>query len=154
MRVFTTLFLVLISIYSYGQDNPTYIVDWEELNAILSEDNISYTIEFEESIPSLSYVSKNIQTQKYELMEIDLSVDLRKQELGDKASMLILPKNNFIQPNYTVAIPTQSQPNSNFRITGNGGFGSSTSNGGVRNTVYKDASLYSGAFCPITGIVY
>lgn len=133
MKLLPCFLLCSIVFLSYGQETPVYEFSWEP------------------SVPSLSYVSKQeIATQEYTLMVVDLSVDLRRQALHKNVSTITLSENQFISASYKVAIPQNK-----FRVYGNNGYtGFTPSNGGIKNTAYQDASLYSGAFCPITGAFY
>ncbi|WP_299437080.1 hypothetical protein [uncultured Aquimarina sp.] len=144
-----------MSFTSFGQEKPTFAVEWEELNVKISENTDMYTLEHREITPSLSYISQRIATGNYYLMEINLAVDLRRQHLKNDAPVLLLPENKFIQSDYSVALPTTTSVQNNFRvsITGNGGYNSSnTSNGGIKNNAYRDASSYTGIYCPVTGV--
>lgn len=156
MRIFFGLFLVCIGFTSFGQEKPTFAVEWEELNVKLSENDDKYVLEHKEITPSLSFISQRIVTGDYYLMEINLSIDLRTQHLRkDNTPFLQLPENNFIQSSYALAIPNSLQEEKSFRITitGNGGYNSSnTSNGGIKNNAYRDAGSYTGIYCPVTGV--
>ncbi|WP_109300727.1 hypothetical protein [Aquimarina sp. AU474] len=133
MKSFLILFFGSISILSFGQETTIHTIEWEQLAA------------------PLSLVVEENSVEKYQLLEIDLSIDLREQYLRKKTSILELPQEHFIAPKYNVAI---EQPKSfSFRVSGNGSSNSNNS-GGVKNIAYKDAGFYSGAFCPITGLAY
>jgi len=153
MRIFIGLILVCLSYTSFGQEKPTFTIEWEELNTQLSEINDRYTIEHREIIPSLSFISQRIATSNHYLMEINLAVDLRRQHLKNDAPILLLPENKFIQSDYAVSFPTSTQSNFRVTVTGNGGYNSSnTSNGGIKNNAYRDAASYTGIYCPVTGV--
>ncbi|GAA0720358.1 hypothetical protein GCM10009430_20440 [Aquimarina litoralis] len=154
MRFFIGIFLVCFSFSSFGQENPSLKISWEAIGDHISEIDAKYTLEHKEITPSLSYIRKTIATGNYQLMEINLAVDLRKQHLKNETPILLLPENKFVQSEYNVAIPTAT-PQSAFRvsITGNGGYNNSnTSNGGIKNNAYRDASTYTGIYCPVTGV--
>ncbi|WP_074406414.1 MULTISPECIES: hypothetical protein [Aquimarina] len=135
MKVFLVLLIGSISFLSYGQEDAiqTIAIEWEQLSA------------------PLVMHKKEVETQKYQLQEVDLTVDLRQQAFKKSYTMYIdTPKYKNISSKYNVAIP---QPKtSGFRVYGNGY--NPNNKGGIKNTAYKDASLYSGAFCPITGLAY
>ncbi len=109
------------------------------------------TISFERLSEPISLVQKEDPSQKYQLMEVNLTVDVRQQALRKSAPILELPKEQFIAPLYNVSIP---QPGAfSLRVSGSG-FNNTQNNGGVKNIAYKDAGFYSGAFCSITGLAY
>ncbi len=121
---------------SFGQETPIQFIK----------------IELEQLGAPLLVKQESLGSEKYQLMPIDLSVDLRKQALSKNAPTLELPKEQFIAPLYSVAVP---QPQAlRFTVSGNGNSSSFTNNGGIKNIAYKDAGFYSGAFCPITGLAY
>ncbi len=133
MKSFLILIFGSISILSFGQENTIHKIEWEQLGA------------------PISLIAKENSVEKYQLLEVDLSVDLREQYLRKQTSILELPQEQFIAPKYNVAI---EQPKSfSFRVSGNGA-SNLNNNGGVKNIAYKDAGFYSGAFCPITGLAY
>ncbi|WP_024769267.1 hypothetical protein [Aquimarina macrocephali] len=136
MKVFLAILIGGISFLSYGQEDVphTISIEWEQLSAPLVMNK------------------KELKTKKYQLQEVDLTVDLRQQAFKKSYTMYIdSPKYKDISSKYNVAIP---QPKtSGFRLSGNG-YNTNTNIGGIKNTAYKDASLYSGAFCPITGLAY
>lgn len=161
MKTFIVIFLGCISFYSYGQERPSYLLEWQEWSDSLSEDILStYTIAQTEIIPSLSFINQYNVSGNYQLMEIDLTRDIRKQHLRPDTPMLQLPENKFIQSDYALAIPTATNSNRNgLTITGSaGGYGingynsSTTNTYGIKNTAYKDASFYTGVYCPVTGV--
>lgn len=137
MKIFLVVFIGSISFISYAQENPiqTIAIEWEQLSAPLSNAN------------------KELKTTTYQLMEVNLDVDLRQQGLRKQATMFLdLPKSKAISSKYNVAIP---QPKlSGFTVFGSGYNPNTNTTGGIKNTAYKDASLYSGAYCPITGLAY
>ncbi len=138
MKTFLTLLIASFSLVSFGQENatPTIVIAWEQLSA-----------------PLLIHPKKE-SVEKYELLKVDLSVDLRKQYLKENSlPIMYLPENQYVEQEYTIAFPQSNTNTPNFTISGNG-YNSNSNNGGIKNTAYKDASLYSGAFCPITGLAY
>ncbi|MFD2562533.1 hypothetical protein [Aquimarina rubra] len=153
MRIFFVLLLGGFGFMTFGQEKPSLAIEWESLNAQLSESYTQYTIEHQEIIPSLSYIRSIVSTGNYQLMEIDLTVDLRRQLIKDDRPMLLLPENKFVKSDYYVAIPTIEKSDASITITGNGGYNNSNpNNGGVKNTVYEDASTRTGIYCPVTGL--
>ncbi len=138
MKVFLALLIGSISFLSYGQEDAiqtiAIAIEWEQLSA------------------PLVMHKKEVETQKYQLQEVDLTVDLRQQAFKKSYTMYIdTPKYKDISSKYKIAIP---QPKtSGFRVYGNG-YNFNTNKGGIKNTAYKDASLYSGTFYPITGLAY
>ena len=156
MKIILGLLLGCISFISFGQENPIQTIDWNELDAKLSENNLNYTIEYMEIIPSLSFVNQIVSTGTYYLMEVNLAIDLRQQYLKKDTPILLLPENKFIQSGYTFSIPSTPKNNAQITITGNGGYSNSSSGGSntVKNTVYRDASTYTGTYCGATGIIY
>ncbi len=139
MKIFITLFISSISFLSYGQENTIRPI----------------TIALEYLSAPLVISQKETTAQKYKLLEVDLSVNLREQYLRKNKSMMYLPEKQYIQPEYNVAIPqSNSDSKVGFTISGNGYNSNLNTTGGIKNTAYKDASLYSGAFCPITGLAY
>ncbi len=138
MKIFLALVIGSVSFLSYAQENTIE----------------SISIEWEQLVAPLSLHTKSV-PNKYQLLEVDLSVNLREQYLNkDASSLMILPENKFIQPNYNVAIPQPKTKNTGFSISGNGYNSNLNTSGRIKNTAYKDAGLYSGAFCPITGLAY
>ncbi|KAA1245059.1 hypothetical protein [Aquimarina sp. RZ0] len=160
MKTFFALLLGCLSFISFGQEKPSYILEWQELSDSLSEENVSiYTITQREIVPSLSFIKQYAVTENYQLMEVDLTKDIRKQHLRPDTPMLRLPENKFIQSDYTIAIPTATnREHTGLTISGSaGGYGFngynfSTNNTGIKNSAYKDASLYTGVYCPVTGL--
>ncbi len=140
MKILFTMLIGCISFWSYGQEKTlqSIQIEWEQLSAPLSLNTKSSS-----------------EINKYKLLEVNLDIDLRKQYLRkDTSSMMILPENKYIQSDYYVAIPGPQNKNFSFTISGNGNSSSTNNSGGIKNTAYKDAGLYSGAFCPITGLAY
>lgn len=139
MRVYLILIISILSFSTYSQEKTikSISIEWEKLGA------------------PLSLINKEIVNNKYQLMEVDLSIDLRKQYLkkNSTSSFMMLPENKFIQSEYNVAIPQSNQRNVGFTISGYG-YNGNRNTGGIKNNAYKDASLYSGAYCPITGLAY
>ncbi|TSE04070.1 MULTISPECIES: hypothetical protein [Aquimarina] len=137
MKIFLAVFIGSISFLSYAQENPiqTISIEWEQLSA------------------PISFANKALPTTTYQLMEVNLDIDLRQQALRKPATMFLeLPKSKIVSPKYSVAIP---QPKtSGFTISGSGYNPNTNAAGGIKNIAYKDASLYSGAYCPITGLAY
>ncbi|GAA4271767.1 hypothetical protein U6A24_14355 [Aquimarina gracilis] len=141
MKIFLVFIFSLLSFLSFGQERTIQTI----------------SIELEQLTAPLSLVDTDVINNKYQLMEVDLSVDLRKQYLKKNTPLMLLPENKFIQQNYNVAIPgaPTNQRKVGFTISGNGYNSSLNRNtGDIKNNAYKDASLYSGAFCPITGLAY
>jgi len=155
MKIFFGLLLGCMSLFSFSQENPILSVDWNDLDAKLSDNSLHYTIEYMEITPGLSFIRQTYTTGNHQLMEINLAIDLRTQYLRkDEAPTLLLPENKFIQSPYTLAIPTTPKSNGRITITGNGGYNNNNSGIGgssVKNTVYRDASTYTGTFCGATG---
>ncbi|WP_405206808.1 hypothetical protein [Aquimarina sp. LLG6339-5] len=156
MKIFPILLLSFISLTCYGQEKPLLTIDWETWNTQIVNNSSQYTLEHKEITPSLSYIRELISTGNYVLMEINLSVDLRKQHLENETPILLLPENKFVQSNYAFSLPNnanQNQNNLRFTITGNGGYNANNSGkGGVKNNAYRDASTYTGIYCPVTGV--
>ncbi len=140
MKVFLTILIASISFLSYSQENAikSIAIEWEQLSTPLS---------------LVKEESKAV--GKYQLLEIDLSVNLREQYYMRKntAPIMYLPENKFVSTSYNVAIPQPKTSSIGFTISGNG-YNSNNNSGGIKNTAYKDASLYSGPYCPITGQAY
>ncbi|MDH7445760.1 hypothetical protein [Aquimarina sp. 2201CG14-23] len=154
-NIFFGLLFSTVSFVSFGQEKPIYIVEWEELDNKLSEEELYYVIELKEITPSLSFINQRIATGNYQLMEIDLTIDLRTQHLRkDSTDFLQLPENKYIQSDYALAIPSGlNERRGRITITGSGGYNSSsTNNGGIKNTAYRDAGSYTGIYCPVTGV--
>ncbi|MHA7059134.1 hypothetical protein ACWGOQ_0018045 [Aquimarina sp. M1] len=154
MRIFLGLLFTSFCCITFAQEKVSLSIEWETLNTQLSENHNRYSIVHKEIIPSLSHTRPEISIGHYRLMEINLAVDLRKQRLKDETPILLLPENKFIQSDYAVSIPTKTKNDINITITGNGngGYNSNTTSGGVKNTAYKDASTYTGIYCPVTGL--
>ncbi|SEK55850.1 hypothetical protein SAMN04487910_0816 [Aquimarina amphilecti] len=156
MKILFGFLLSCISLISYGQEKPVLTIDWETWNTLVAENNTQYDIAHKEIIPSLSHVREIISTGNYVLMEINLAVDLRKQHLSNETPILLLPENKFIQSDYAFNLPgttNQNQNNLRFTITGNGGYNTNNSGkGNIRNNAYRDASTYTGIYCPATGV--
>jgi len=153
MKIFFVVLLGCIGFTSFGQEKPVLTLEFEELDVKLAKDISNYTITYREIIPSLSFITQTIATGNYYLMEINLSVDLRKQHLKNDSPILLLPENKFVQSEYAIAIPTATKNNNNARITltGSGGY-NNTNNGGIKNNAYRDASTYAVIYCPVTGV--
>ena len=116
-----------------------------------AQEFVDYSIPVIELKPTLSYIKEIKSETNFQLTEIDLTRDLRKEALKDQPSMMIVekPKYKTIQGNYNVAIP-----DSNFKVYVNQ-FNTDRLNNrvytsGLQNNAYKDASAYSGLFCPVT----
>ncbi|AXT54991.1 hypothetical protein D1815_04180 [Aquimarina sp. AD1] len=156
MKIFPIIFLSCIGLISYGQEKPSLTIDWETWNTHIADNSSQYTLEHKEITPSLSYIRELISTGNYVLMEINLSIDLRKQHLENETPILLLPENKFIQSDYAFSLPNstnQNQNNLRFTITGNGGYNTNnTGKGSVKNNAYRDASTYTGIYCPVTGV--
>ncbi|PKV51101.1 hypothetical protein ATE84_3170 [Aquimarina sp. MAR_2010_214] len=136
MKLFFTILIAGIGFSSYGQENVIHAISikWEQLSAPLSITKNEHKIE------------------KYQLQKVDLTIDLRQQAFKKSYTMYIdTPKYKDISSKYNVTTP---QPKtSGFRVYGNG-YTPNTNIGGIKNTAYKDASLYRGTFYPITGLTY
>ncbi|WP_299216714.1 hypothetical protein [uncultured Aquimarina sp.] len=156
MKILFVFLLSCISLISYGQEKSSLTIDWETWNTQLIENDSQYALEHKEITPSLSYLREIISTGNYFLMEINLAVDLRKQHLKKDTPILMLPENKFIQSDYAFTLPsttTQNQNNLRFTITGNGGYNANNNGkGSIKNNAYRDASTYTGIYCPVTGI--
>ncbi len=137
MKIFLIALITSISFLSYGQENAIHsiAIEWEQLSA------------------PLSVAKKELKTEKYQLLEVNLTIDLREQYLRKNTSIMYLPPNQFVQSKYNVAIPQPKTSKMGFTVSGNGNTNLNTT-GRIKNIAYKDASLYSGAFCPITGLAY
>ncbi len=131
MRVFLAILIAGIGFSSYGQENVIHAIsiEWEQLSA------------------PLSIAENEYKTNKYQLLEVDLTVDLRQQAFRKSYTMYIdPPKYKDISSKYTITSPRQKT--SGFTITGS----RNTSNvnnilgGGLKNTAYKDANPYNGAY--------
>ena len=141
MKIILIAFIGSIGLLSYGQENmmTTFKMD---------------IIKFEELSMPLAFAKKEVNTKKYQLQEVNMHIDLREQAFKKKYTMLIeAPKYKDVTSKYNVVVPKQKT--SSFTISGSGyNPSANTASGGIKNTVYKDAGLYSGAFCPITGQIY
>ncbi len=137
MKSFLVIFIGSISFLSYAQENliQSISIEWEQLSA------------------PISFANKELKTSSYQLMEVNLDIDLRQQALRKPATMFLeSPKSKAISPKYNIGIP-QSKT-SGFSISGRGYNPNANTTGGIKNIAYKDASLYSGTYCPITGLAY
>lgn len=158
MKLFFGFLIGCIGFISFGQEKqPTRAISWEALDAIVAKRSLDYTLIYQEIVPSLSYIRKGIATGNYTLMEVNLAVDIRKQHSEKDTPLLLIPENKFVQSEYHVAIPSTIQNNTNnmqLRITGSGGYNRRSTNntGGVKNNAYRDASTYTGIYCPVTGV--
>ncbi len=146
MRGFLVVLIGCFCCISYGQEtkSKSIIIEIED-------------IQLEKLGAPLSFITKNTpETSKYQLQKVDLSIDLREQYLRkkNKVTTMYLPENKFVNAKYNVAIPQPQTKRTSFSISGNGYGNSNTNSSGIKNIAYKDASLYSGAFCPITGLAY
>ncbi|GAA4114787.1 hypothetical protein GCM10022393_14550 [Aquimarina addita] len=162
---FGILVIGLVSV-SFGQEKFQNTIENKEIDTNISDDNLQYSIPTFEITPSLSYL-RQITPQNYQLMEINLDIDLRKKEHRNNTPLLQLPENKFVQSEYpntlTVAPKTKS---SSFQITGRGGYSnniystrnrysnSSTNNNGIQNNAYQDASLHTRFYNPFIGLPY
>jgi len=158
MNVYIRFLFVLLSINSFAQESHLISNNWNQLNDQFTTQNTEYyIIDIKEIKPSLSFLNREITSiNNHTLPEIDLGIDIRKQGLQDESSiMLELPKNRFIQPDYVLSIP--KTPKRNFTISGGlysniSNSNNTGSNGNIKNIAYKDASLYTGIYCPLTGV--
>ncbi|GGX28242.1 hypothetical protein [Aquimarina muelleri] len=124
MKAFLIAIIASIGFASYGQENSlnSVAIEWEELSAPLS-------IEKNES-----------EIHKYELLEVNLSVDLRRQSLRKNYTMFIdTPKYKDVSSVYKIKPSTSKS--SGFTISGNGS-NLNTNTGRLKNTAYKDAGIY------------
>jgi len=157
MKLFVGFLIGCISFISFGQEQPSRTISWEELDATIAKRSLNYVLIYQEITPSLSYIRQGIVTGNHTLIEVNLAVDIRKQHLEKDTPMLLLPENKFVQSEYDVAIPSNLQTNTNnlqLRITGSGGYSSRSTNnpGGIKNNAYRDASTYTRIYCPVTGV--
>ncbi len=124
MKFLLTILIVSICFVSYGQeDNLSSIaIEWEELSAPLS---------FEKS---------EFEITKYQLLEVNLNIDLRRQSLRKSYTMLMdSPKYKDVSSIYTVKSPKSKS--SGFTISGNGS-NFNTTNSSIKNNAYRDAGIY------------
>lgn len=142
MRLFLTALIISISFLCDAQENTLHSISipWEDLSA-----------------PLLSYQEISNAT-KYQLQEVDLSINLREQYIRkNEPPMMYLPKNKFIQSNFHVALPQQgTQKTTGFRISGSNNFNSNQNypGGTLKNTAYRDATLYNRTFYPRRRLFY
>lgn len=149
-KIVAVLFLVNVVFLSFGQENRITPLNWEEWNEEVPKQYDKYAIGWEIISPSLSYV-REFNPSTYQLMEIDLTKDLRRQAYQSKTPLLITPENKFVITKFSLASPVA--PKSAVIITGRRRLDYSV-NRGVKNTVYKDASFYTGTCNPFTGLPY
>ena len=124
MKISLTILIICICFISHGQENSisSITIEWEELSAPLS-------IEKSES-----------KISEYQLLEVNLSVDLRKQSLSKDYTMLLdSPKYKDISSIHTVS--SSKSKSSRFTISGSG-YNFNTNTGNLKNNAYKDASIY------------
>jgi len=141
MKAILTTLIIGFSVSLYSQENRILDLNipiaWEELSA-----------------PLLINMNRDLAKEKYKLLEVDLSNDLRKQ-YNNNISMMYLPKKQYIKQQYNVAIPQPTSKPINFGFSAGSvrSLDSNTANGGIKNIAYKDASTFynPGAFCPLTG---
>ena len=115
-----------------------------------AQEFVDYSIPVTELKPALSFIKEIKSETNFQLTEIDLTRDLRKESLKDQPSMMIVekPKYKSIQVNYNVAIP-----DSNFKVYVNQ-FNTNRLNNrvytsGLQNNAYKDASENTFLFYPV-----
>lgn len=161
-RIVFGILLMGISFISFGQEKPEKRIGWKKIGTYISDEHAQYRIPQIKIIPSLSYI-RQIAPQNYQLMEINLDIDLRKKENRNHTPILQLPENQFIQSEYSATLSVAPKTNTrSFRVTGGVGYDSTfynnqrsnNSNGGIKNNAYKDVSLYTGIYCPATGLPY
>ncbi|WP_378188164.1 hypothetical protein ACE939_06920 [Aquimarina sp. W85] len=123
MIVFGLLFT--LSTLSYGQEVEQYVIDWK--------------IE----TPSLSIVSASITSSIFELLEVDLDQDLRRQGLRKEQPILLVEQQPKPVRKYNFTIGGSKPKPSSFSITGSGSNLNNPNNAGIRNSAYQDMSRYS-----------
>lgn len=124
MKLFLTILITSIGLVSYGQENS------------LS----SITIEWEELSTPLSMERNEFETTKYQLLEVNLDVDLRRQSLRKSYTMLMeSPQYKDVSSIYKANSPKSKK--SGFTISGNG-YNFKTNIDGLKNNAYKNADSY------------
>ncbi|UZO79525.1 hypothetical protein NBT05_11195 [Aquimarina sp. ERC-38] len=149
---FTWIILTFSLVFSgYTQELQESNVLQLDQNAPYQTDKGDVVIEYTIQQPSLSYL-KSIPLSTFTLMEIDLSVDLRRQAFQNRTPYLYESKNPHVIEQFSVRLPTQILNKTT--ITGRNRLDFTVNRGSVRNSVYKDASFYTGAYNPFTGLPY
>lgn len=131
------LFICGLTFKMNGQENQRVYftinqTQWEKLNMPLK-------VAYEE-----------LKSQKYKLQEVNLYSDIRGNAFKKKYSMYVdQPSYKDISTIFTIA-PKKTKQESSFK------FGNSTNTflttpNGVKNSVYRDESLYNRFYCPATG---
>ncbi|RZS93693.1 hypothetical protein [Aquimarina brevivitae] len=111
-----------------------------------------YGIPIPEVRSSLSNLKEIKSETNFVLTEVDLSRDLRREAFRDQFSMVLeeKPKYKTVTPNYNIAIP-ESNVKVYINAFNTDRLNNRTYTSGIKNNAYKDASTYSGLFCPQTG---
>ena len=152
-KIFFNILMITLTGVCLGQENQILPPTWAEYEEQLPDQFQRFIISWEIISPSLSYI-REVQPTHHELMEIDLSVDLRKQAYENKTPLLITEK----KKTYDISKLRIFRPTNEYRsgviITGRRRLDYSVYRGEVKNTVYKDASFYTGAYNPFTGLPY
>lgn len=149
---FLTCILILFdNFYGYSQEDTIALTPSNFENFYNAETATSNHLKFEIGTPSLSYLHKLPQRTFY-LMEIDLTVDLRKQALQNKTPFLYESENPHIIEKFSVRLPSTGLDKTTIR--GRNRLDFTVHRGPVRNSVYKDASFYTGTYNPFTGLPY
>lgn len=95
--------------------------------------------------PSLSFLHQ-IEGSNFQLMEIDLSIDLRKSHRYTDDNFMQVPANRFVQKDFQPRMATSPKPKSAITIQGNAGSLRNTNTDHfVQNRVYDDVS-YDGIY--------
>ncbi|WP_062058465.1 hypothetical protein [Aquimarina longa] len=134
MRFILILFIGSISFLSYGQENSiqTIHIEWEQLSA-----------------PLVLHKKEN-NTITYQLLEVNLDIDLRQEALRDDSSMMMITSSKKQNDTSRYNIVVSKPKTSSFTIQSNG-YNPNINTNGIKNTAYKDASSYSNSFfCPAT----
>lgn len=149
---FLTFIVILLgNLFGYSQENDTVLTPSNFQSFYNTETTTSNLLKFEIGTPSLSYLNKLPQHTFY-LMEIDLTVDLRKQALQNKTPFLYESENPHIIEKFSVRLPSTGIDKTTIR--GRNRLDFTVHRGPVRNSVYKDASFYTGAYNPFTSLPY
>ena len=151
-RVFFTCIIFLsFNLVVYGQENRINFspVNYDRFDTVNFKND--KFIAFEMEMPSLTYL-RPAPAPSFKLLEIDFNVDLRKQALQNKTPFLYESKNPHVIEKFSVRLPANVQNKTT--INGRNRLDFSVNRGSVRNSVYRDASFYTGAYNPFTGLPY
>ncbi|MFL1895539.1 hypothetical protein ACJRPK_07540 [Aquimarina sp. 2-A2] len=135
MKLISLVILCIISSLSYAQET------------------INYSIEWEIETPSLSILNSAIESSIFELLEVNLDEDLRRQELQKGRSILLVEKRPAPVRKYNFSIATKPKPSA-LKVTGSGATLNDVNSGNIKNSAYQDMSRYNRIYYARPNVFY